>query len=180
MLAVEQDIEAEVHAGSCRDDGEVAMDGVAIGHTPGRKVARDPLVVMEGENRLQPGKSRSGQLWAAGAPGKEVRLDGPGRDAHVSLHPPAVEPDRHVVAVVAAPYKAGSGRGCRGSPPRECDSKDRASRRARQGCSLDGNRHDDHDDVRRFGDTFELLHESIEHGLTRLRSGAVTTATAIR
>ena len=37
-----------------------------------------------------------------------------------------------------------------------------------------GTGRDDHDDVRRFGDTFELLHESIEHGLTRLRSGAVT------
>ena len=70
------------------------MNRVALGDPPARVRMPDHLSVVQPHDRLEPRQSGCDHLGAAAEPGKEVRLDEPGRDPHVGLYPRAVQPHR--------------------------------------------------------------------------------------
>ena len=93
-VAVDGDIHAEVDTRQRGDPPHAVMNRVALGDPPARVRMPDHLGVVQPHDGLEPRQPRRDHLGAAAEPGKEVRLDEPGRHPHVGLDPRAVQPHR--------------------------------------------------------------------------------------
>jgi hypothetical protein len=106
LLAVEDHVEREVGRARGGDRTDVVVHRVALDAPPRRRGMADASGVVEHEHRVEPREPGRHHLGAAAEAGEEVRLDEAGGDPHVGLHPLAVEPHGHALAVLAEVLQA--------------------------------------------------------------------------
>ena len=94
--AVERDVHCEVYARHSGDLAHIVVDGIALGHAPGRVRMTDPPSVVQHEHRFETGEPRGDHFRPPAEPGKEVRLDETGRDPHVGADPRAIQVHGHM------------------------------------------------------------------------------------
>ena len=91
---IHRDVQRELAAGQARRLALLAMDGVAGQLAPARQRVADERGVVIAHDAPGGGHARQHQLGAAAEPGEEVRLDEPGRDAHVGVQVVAIDGHR--------------------------------------------------------------------------------------
>ena len=108
LLAIQRHVHREIDADHAGDLADVVVDRIALGDAPGRVRVADALGVVQHQHRLETREPGGHHLRAAAEAGEEVRLDEPGRDPDVGVHPRAIQvtPARRWTSCRRAPSDA--------------------------------------------------------------------------
>ena len=91
MIAVDRDVQREVHAGTVGYLTNSIVDGVTDGHTPSCFRVPNHFGVVQPHNRVESREAGRDHLGAAGESGEEVRFDETDCDSEVGVQPMAIE-----------------------------------------------------------------------------------------